>query len=120
MHKTTICVLLSAFAFPGAGHFYLRHLKLGSLLLLSFCIPFYVVSTFTYQQLKIVYFALWEFKVEPTFSAMIYYMFNEVEDIDDKIRATKAAYFALFIWCIGILDSYRQARSQNKTYNQQP
>ena len=114
MNLPIICILLSAFAFPGAAHFYLKKIKVGALLLTCFCIPFYFVLSFLIDQLFMVYHALFAFKVEPSLIAMFWYMFDNVADENSIPFISSAAYYSLAIWLIGIADSLRLALKENK------
>ena len=95
MNLPIICILLSAFAFPGAAHFYLKKIKVGALLLTCFCIPFYFVLGFLIDQLFMVYDALFAFNVEPSLSAMFWYMFENFADESNIPFIKSAAYYSL-------------------------
>lgn len=61
-----------------------------------------------------VYHALFAFKVEPSLSAMFWYMFDNIADENSIPFIKSAAYYSLAFWLIGIADSLRLALQENK------
>lgn len=61
-----------------------------------------------------VYDALFAFNVEPSLSAMFWYMFENFADESNIPFIKSAAYYSLAFWLIGIADSLRIALKENK------
>jgi len=114
MKKTTAVVLLSTLAFPGAGHFFLKHLKRGVLLLILFSTLLYHVINAAYQQAQFVYQQILAGNVALNSQAIAQFMAENLQDIHQLQQAGYASYAILLLWLIGILDSYRLAKIQLK------
>jgi len=114
MKKTTAVVLLSSLAFPGAGHLFLKHLKRGVVLLILFGALFYHVINAAYHQAQFVYQQILAGNVELNQQAIAQFMTENIKDIHQLQQAGYASYAIVFLWLIGILDSYRLAKAQIK------
>lgn len=112
MKKTTMAVLLSALAFPGAGHLYLKHVKRGTLLLIIFSAFLYKVINSAYQQAQFVYEQILAGHVQLTQQAIAQFMVENADDMAQLQQASSASYIMLILWLIGILDSYRLAKKR--------
>jgi hypothetical protein len=112
MKKTTKAVLLSALAFPGAGHLYLKHKKRGVLLLALFFVLFYHVINSAYRQAQFIYEEILAGHVALTQQAIIEFMADNAFDMQQLQQAGYASNALLILWLIGMLDSYRLAKIQ--------
>lgn len=110
MKKTTTVVLLSALAFPGAGHLYLKHKKRGVLLLALFCMLLCHVINSAYQQAQFIYEEILAGRVALTQQAIAVFMADNTYDMQQLQQAGYASNALLILWLIGMLDSYRLAK----------
>lgn len=110
-----LCFLLSALGSPGAAHLYLKRVKTGAVLFLCFWLPFCFVIEFGWAQIKMVYQALFAYKVEPTLSAMFLYMFENFADESQIPFVKKTAWLALFIWIIALCDTIRLCSTKDNS-----
>ena len=110
-----LCFLLSALGSPGAAHLYLKRVTTGVIFFLCFWLPFAFVIEFGWQQIKMVYHALFAYKVEPTFSAMFFYMFENFADESQIPFVKKAAWLSLFVWVLALCDTMRLCMTKNSS-----
>lgn len=113
MTKSIKAALLAALVFPGAGHFFLkRHLR--GLVLTSATIAslYFLISGVVTKALQITE------KIQRSEVQL------DIEAITELVSAqptggeiqviTIASYVLMIVWLIGIVDSYRIGRTQNK------
>lgn len=60
-----------------------------------------------------VYHALFAFKVDPTLSAMFFYMFENFADESQIPFVKKAAWVSLIVWFIALSDTIRLCMTKN-------
>jgi len=112
MKKTTIAILLSALAFPGAGHLFLKHTIRGIILMVLFCVLLYQITSYAYQQAQLLAKDIISGHVAPTLNAIQNYLAQHSNDLEQLQQLTLLSYAILLLWLIGILDSYRLAKIQ--------
>lgn len=112
MKKSTLSILLSAFVYPGVGHFYLRYRKRGITYAITFSIFLYYIISFAYQQVSILHQGIISGEIALTRDAITRYMIDNIEDINQIQNAGYASYIMLLLWVICIFDTYRLAKTQ--------
>jgi len=112
MKKTTITVLLSALAFPGAGHLFLKHTIRGIILMVLFGVLLYPITSYAYQQAQLLAKDIISGHVAPTLNAIQNYLAQHSNALEQLQQLTLFSYAILLLWLIGILDSYRLAKIQ--------
>lgn len=109
MKKTTLAVLLSAFAYPGVGHFYLKYRKRAIAYAIVFSIFLYYIMSFAYQQVSIIHQGIMSGDIALTLNEIARYMIKNIEDINQIKHIGYASYIMLLLWVMCILDTYRLA-----------
>lgn len=110
MKKTTIAVLLSALASPGAGHLFLKCTTRGIILILLFGVLLYPMTSYAYQQALLLSQKIVSGHLNPTIDAMRYFIAQQPSDTEQLKQLNLSSYALLILWLIGILDSYRLAK----------
>ena len=113
MKKSTKAALLSAFICPGAGHFYLKKFYFGSVLIAVAFLAMFVITSKAVSKAKII--------SEKIVNGEIPADMNVIRDLIEKsqtpqeiqlINIMTLVFFT--VWLIGIIDSYRTARTQEE------
>ncbi|MEH6456790.1 MAG: hypothetical protein V7749_10740, partial [Cocleimonas sp.] len=115
MRKSAKAVLLSTLVFPGAGHFSLKKPIQGTLLLgiTLFCL-YWIVSTVLEITQNLT--AKIERGEIPFDVAQITQLVSQQLSVDDQL-ITISTYGLVICWIVGIVDSYRIGRLQDKNEN---
>ena len=113
MKKSTIAVLLSAFIFPGSGHFYLKKYIAGVLLVgTSFAAMYYLISMVVDRAFEV------SKKIQtgdiPLDIEAITELLSQQSTGTDVQLLNIATTALIFCWLIGIIDSYRVGRIRDK------
>ncbi len=109
MSKAIKAALLSAFLFPGTGHFFLKKHIIGTLLAGVACVSFYLVLSWMVQKASHIVELIQSGELQLDVAAI-------TELISKQPTGTEAQLFnvawTVFIisWLIGIVDSYRIGR----------
>ena len=107
MKKSSKAALLSAFVFPGAGHFFLKKYILGIILLfISLCGAYYLTSIMFEKATQLTEQIL-SGKVQPN-AAAITDLISAQSTGPEAQRLDIVTYVIFLCWLIGIIDSYRQ------------
>lgn len=108
MKNTTKVILLSTFAFPGAGHLLLKHTKTGVIFGILFCVIIYPIINYTYHQTLSLLEKIIAREIAPSLSAMQGYLLANSTDT----QSINLAYYALLVlWIVSMIDSYRIAKA---------
>jgi len=108
-----VAALLSGLIFPGIGHLYLRLYIRGMLLITGAAILFYFLVSVTLRAAFVVVEEVQDGKVPPDVQAISQLVSKQFQG---KVETTNSAAIALMLlWVIGIADSYRAGRAQEKT-----
>lgn len=110
MKKSIKPVLLSAFAFPGAGHFFLKKHLVGSILLCLFLVPVYLIFSEVMSVTDTVIAQIQTGEI-PLDVAVISDMITKTVNSQALKLETNVL---IIVWVIGIIDSYRLSRSEPK------
>lgn len=109
MKNTTKVILLSTFAFPGAGHFFLKHKKSGIIFFILFCSFTYPIINYAYQQTLSLLEKVIAGEITPSITVIHeYLLFNSNNTESIKL----ASYMLFFIWIVSVIDSYRLAKNK--------
>jgi len=111
MSRSTKAALMSAFLFPGAGHFYLKQYFTGTVLIGA------ALGSLSYLSIKIIDRAL--LIAEEIQAGKVQLNVTEITELVSKQSAGSEAYLSniatavlLISWLIGIIDSYRAGLKQ--------
>jgi len=114
MKKVTKAVLFSVFVFPGVGHIFLKRYKTGVVLAsIAFSGLWYVVSNAVERAVQITE------KIQSGELQMDTETITELiskQSAGTETQLIDLATMAIIIcWLVGIIDSYRVGRNQDKT-----
>lgn len=112
MNKSTKAVLLSALAFPGCGHFYLKKPIMGGLLttISVVCLYFFTVSVFSLA--KAISDKILRGEIAPDIIEITAAITKGLAD--SGLHQLNILTISLFsCWIIGMLDSYRVGRLED-------
>jgi hypothetical protein len=113
MTKSIKAVLLSALVFPGAGHFFLKRHILGIILTSATIASLYfLISGVVEKALKITD-KIQRGEVLPDVAAITDLISAQPTGSEIQV-ITIASYVLMIAWVIGIVDSYRIGRIQDK------
>ncbi|WP_338844504.1 hypothetical protein V8J88_12740 [Massilia sp. W12] len=106
MRKALAASLLSAFVFPGSGHYFLQRKKTGVLLMLATSIPMLYLIVALIAVGQRLFTLVQKQLLPPDFEIMLGYILSQPFGQD-----TQMAYFSLyaifFLWLGAMLDAYR-------------
>ena len=113
MSKSIKAAMLSAFVFPGVGHFLLKKHIPGMVLAgIAFASLYFIVSTMVERALQIVD-RVQRGEVQLDVAAITELLSSQPTGTDAKLLGV--AWTVLIIsWLVGIADSYRVGRAQGK------
>lgn len=113
MKKSTKAVLWSALVFPGSGHLYLKRYFVGLVLIgASLAALLYVVDKSMESAYQIVG-QIQNGSVAPD-AASISDMITQQSSGPDGMLLDIVNYLLIIFWIIGIIDSYRIGRSEDR------
>ncbi len=111
MRKATKAALISAFVFPGAGHFFLKKYIMGTLLTtVTFASLYFMISATVEEVLQIT---------DKIQNGSVQLNATAITELVSKQTGTEtqliniASTVLIISWLIGIIDSYRLARKQH-------
>lgn len=109
MNQSLKAVLISAFIFPGAGHFFLKRLLTGTILAATSCISLYLILTEVVERAIQVTDMLQQGTL-PLDRATLTQMLSQQPPGANSHYASIASTLLTITWLIGIIDSYRLGR----------
>lgn len=105
-HPAKTAALLSAFVFPGAGHFVLKRRGMGMLLTLGSIIPTLYLVYFLILSTQRLFTLLQKQLLPPDFGVMLGYVLGQ--PFGNGTPYIMHTILALLVfWVVGIVDSYR-------------
>ncbi len=114
MKKTTKATLMSAFILPGAGHLYLKSYFTATVLVATAFLAFYVLVSNAVERALLISDKIIAGEVPPDISVITEMVSNQ--SVGDDARLIEWATMGLVIaWLVGIADSYRVGRLQEKS-----
>jgi hypothetical protein len=116
MKKTTKVALLSAFVFPGCGHYVLKK-YIHSLVIASAAFyGVYIISTKLYSRAEIISEKILSGEIAANVEAITAALANQ--PIAEVQQINTATTVIIIAWLVGIIDSYRIAFIENKKQQQ--
>jgi len=113
MKKHTKAALLSTFIFPGVGHFLLKKYIHGALLAGTAFVALYLLIAKTVEKTLLVFEEIQSGEAPLDAAAITELVSNQTTGSETQLLRIATA--ALIIsWLIGIVDSYRVGRAQEK------
>ena len=113
MKKPMKVALLSAFVFPGVGHFLLKKYLLGAVLAsTAFAGLYYLIAKAVEKTLQIAE-KIQSGEVQPDVTTITELVSKQATGTEAQLLNIAAAAL-LISWLIGIADSYRVGRAQDK------
>lgn len=113
MNKSVKAVLLSAFIFPGAGHFFLKKHLIGAVLSGTAFVALYVVVTNAVERALQITDKLQSGEVQLDIEAITELVSRQSTGTDAQ-SLNIAMVVLIGAWLTGIVDSYRIGNAQNK------
>ena len=113
MNKSVKAVLLSAFIFPGAGHFFLKKHLIGTVLSGTAFVALYVVVTNAVESALQITDKLQSGEVQLDIEAITELVSRQLTGTDAQ-SLNIAMVVLIGAWLTGIVDSYRIENAQNK------
>lgn len=114
MSKPIKAVLLSAFVFPGVGHFFLKKYVVATILAsASFVAVYYLVSRALQMSLQIVE-QIQAGDVPPDVLSITQLVTQQMSAENSQFLDV-VTYVVVFCWLVGIIDSYRLGRLQDNS-----
>ncbi len=117
MSKAIKGVLLSSFIFPGAGHLFLKSYRRGAVLLVTSLISLsFLLASAVQQALTIVE----QVKLENGVinKQIIFDMLAQASNNTSSNLLTISTLLVIIVWSIGVADSYRVGKQQDKQLQQ--
>jgi hypothetical protein len=114
MKKSTRALLLSALVFPGSGHLYLKKYVHGLVLAgASLAALYYLFSKSMEEAMRIVE-NIQSGSVQPDVAAIMEMASNQPVGADAYLLDVATTVF-IICWVLGMIDSYRVGRVQDRT-----
>lgn len=110
MKRSTKAALLSAFVYPGAGHWYLARKWSALLYILAATAALYVLISGAWSQANLIAEQILSGEVQPEIGALLDQM-AEHGSINQSGRFTIATVWMGIVWFAGILDAWRLGRA---------
>lgn len=107
MKKSIKAALFSAFAYPGAGHFYLRQYAVGCILSGAFSVPLFFIVRDMLNKADQIVAQILNGNIPLDISGINESMSN-LMSVTETQEMKMTFFFMFIIWGIGIIDSYRQ------------
>ena len=115
MNKSTKAVLLSAFVFPGAGHFYLKKNITGTVLSVAAFFGLYSIVTGILERALQIADKIRSGEVQPDITIITELVSRQPTGAEAQ-SLNIATTVLIISWIIGMLDSYRVGRiNDNKS-----
>ena len=114
MSKSTKSVMLSLLVFPGAGHFYLKKYYMGAILASVSVISVYYILSIALGKAVDISQKIQLGEIQPDIIAITEMISKHPVGSDDAQVVSVATTSIVICWLIGIVDSYRLGRIQDK------
>lgn len=112
MRKSTKAALISGLVFPGLGHVYLRKYLAGLVLLCLAGLPVYLITAATIDAALDVANEIQAGNVAPDSGAITKLVERRSQRAERS--ASIAEWVLLAVWLVGIVDSWRVGRAQER------
>lgn len=114
MSKSTKSVILSLLVLPGAGHFFLKKYYMGSALASISVVSVYYILSIALEKAVDISQKIQLGEIHPDIIAVTEMISNNPVGSDDAQVVSVATTSIIICWLIGIVDSYRVGRMQDK------
>lgn len=111
MKKPIKAALLSAFLYPGAGHFFLKKQTLGIVFACAFSVPLYFIFSEIMTKAEQIVEQITKGELLLDITAISETLSNSVTGANAQELNIKI-YVLVIIWLIGIIDAYRLGRTK--------
>jgi hypothetical protein len=112
MKKSIKAALLSAFVYPGVGHFYLKKNLIGTIFVCAFTLPLYFIILEIIEKAEHIVEKINKGEI-PLNVAAISESLSSSTLGGEAQTLTMPIYFLLFIWFIALINSYILGRKQD-------
>lgn len=109
MKKSVKAALLSAFVYPGMGHFYLKKHAMFAVFACAFSVPLYFIISEIMAKAENIVEQINNGEIPLDIAAISQSLSSSAVGVDAQELNIKM-YVLIIIWAIGILDSYRLGR----------
>jgi len=106
MKKSVKAALLSAFVYPGVGHFFLKKYALCTVFICAFSVPLYFIVSEIFTKAEQVVEQIKNGEIPLDIAAISESLSSSMAGVDSQELNIKM-YLLVIIWLIGIIDSYR-------------
>ena len=113
MHKSTKAVLLSALVLPGAGHIFLKKYITASILVSISIYGVYRIMSIALSKATEIMYKIQLGEVQPDILSITELVSKQSSTINTE-SVNIATTSILICWIVGIVDSYRVGRLQDK------
>jgi len=111
MKKSVKAALLSAFVYPGMGHFYLKKHAMFAVFACAFSVPLYFIISEILAKAERVVEQIKNGEIPLDIAAISESLSSSTVGVDSQEFNIKI-YVLVVIWLIGIIDSYRLGRTK--------
>jgi len=116
MKKSVKAALLSAFVYPGAGHFFLKNYSVCALFACTFSVPLYLIISEIITKAENIVEQIKNGEIPLDIAAISESLSSSTIGVDAQELNIKM-YVLAVIWIIGIIDSYRLGLKKTKQAN---
>lgn len=110
MKKPMKAALLSAFLYPGAGHFFLKKYTLAGIFSCTFSVPLYFIISEIMVKAEQIVEQITKGEIPLDIAAISASLSNSITGANAQELNIKM-YALAIIWIIGIIDAYRLGRT---------
>ena len=112
MKKSVKAALLSAFVYPGTGHFFLKKYGVCAFLACTFSVPLYFIISEIITKAEGIVEQFKNGEIPLDIAAISESLSSSIAGVDAQELNIKM-YVLIVIWGIGIIDSYRLGRKSH-------
>jgi len=98
--------LLSAFVYPGAGHFFLKKYTLCTAYVCTFSVPLYLLFREIFSKTELVVKQIQNGEIPLDVTAISHALSHSITGVSAQELNIKV-YVLMLLWILGIIDSYR-------------
>jgi len=113
MSKSTKAVLLSTLVLPGAGHFFLKKHISGAILACASLASLYLIIANMLERAQEIADQILQGEIAPDMAAITELLSRQPPGNETQLDIAWAVL--IISWIIGIFDSYRSGRAQDKS-----
>jgi hypothetical protein len=111
MNNPMKAALLSAFIYPGMGHFFLRKYAMCVVLVSAFSVPLYFIISEVFSNVERVVEQIKNGEIQLDIAVISESISSSVTSVDAQEFNIKM-YVLVIVWLVGIIDSYRLGRTK--------